>query len=47
MKGFVYILLEIVGILLVAVIAIYWFELDSWALRKIEPLFRRFASKVE
>ena len=38
---------KVVLILLLAVATIYWFEIDKWALQKIEPIFRKFASKIE
>jgi len=41
------IVLKIVSITLLAVTSIYWFELDELALKKLEPTFRKFASKLE
>lgn len=40
-------LIIIVFLALASVLSIYKFELDTLAIKKIEPTFRRFASKIE
>jgi len=40
------VILEIIGVLMVVVIVIYWLELDMLLIRQIEPVFRKLTDKM-